>query len=165
MQENNPIIYEQIFYQKNEIEEKNNNIIKHKKNKTINTCSDLIKEINNKNNNNDNIKDNNNNIKYKINLEILYIIESKLQNILSKINNYIICSNECFDLITYYFSSKFYEKEINIFKIEQNKKCISNYIKFELLCYFLCYDVYFNKSFTQTAILLKLFLIYYIIII
>ena len=31
MQENNPIIYEQIFYQKNEIEEKNNNIIKHKK--------------------------------------------------------------------------------------------------------------------------------------
>ena len=155
MEENNPIIYEQLFYQKNEIEEKNNNIIKHKKNKTINTSSDLIKEINNKNNNNDNIKDNNNNIKYKINLEILYIIESKLQNILSKINNYIICPNECFDLITYYFSSKFYEKEINIFKIEQNKKCISNYIKFELLCYFLCYDVCFNKSFTQTGILLK----------
>ena len=40
--------------------------------------SDLMKEINNQNN--DNIKDNNN-IKYKINLEILYIIESKLQNI------------------------------------------------------------------------------------
>ena len=29
MQENNPIIYGQLFYQKNEIEEKNNNIIKH----------------------------------------------------------------------------------------------------------------------------------------
>ena len=25
-------------------------------------------------------------------------------------DNYIICPNECFDLITYYFSSKFYEK-------------------------------------------------------
>ena len=119
-----------------------------KKYKSLSTSSDLPEIINNINNDNSDIK-------YQISLEILYIIESQIQNILSKVNNYIICPNECFDLITYYFSSKFYEKEISIFKLEQNKNIISHYIKLELLCYFLCYDVCFNKSFSQTGILLK----------
>ena len=94
----------------------------------------------------------NNNENYKIDIKILYIIEVKLQNILNKINNYLICTNECFNLITYYFSSKFYEKVINIFKSKRN---ISYYIKLELLCYFLCYDICFNKNFNQAGILLK----------
>ena len=131
-----------------------NNLGIHKKTKTISTSTDLSELINNNNNNNNNAI-NNKDIKYQINLDILYIVESKLQNILSKINSYIICPNECFDLITYYFSSKFYEKEISIFKLDQNQKSISQYIKLELLCYFLCYDVCFNKSFSQTGILLK----------
>ena len=131
----------------------NNDISLHKKNKTISTSTDLSELININNNNNN--SSNNTDIKYQISLEILYIVESKLQNILSKINIYMICPNECFDLITYYFSSKFYEKEISTFKSEQNKKTISQYIKLELLCYFLCYDVCFNKSFSQTGILLK----------
>ena len=126
----------------------------HKKNKSISTTIDLS-ELININNNTSNISSNNSDIKYLISLEILYIVESKLQNILSKINIYMICPNECFDLITYYFSSKFYQKVINIFKSEQNQKNISQYIKLELLCYFLCYDVCFNKSFSQTGILLK----------
>ena len=125
----------------------------HKKTKSISTTIDLSELINI--NTNINTSSNNPDIKYLISLEILYIVESKLQNILSKINIYMICPNECFDLITYYFSSKFYEKVINIFKSEQNQKNISQYIKLELLCYFLCYDVCFNKSFSQTGILLK----------
>ena len=100
---------------------------------------------NNINNNNDN----------RIDLQILYILEAKLQNILYKINKYIVCHTECFDLITYYFSSKFYEKEIKLFKAKHSINNMSYYIKFELLCYFLCYDVCFNKSFNQTGILLK----------
>jgi hypothetical protein len=107
----------------------------------------------------------NNNYEYKIDLQILYILDAKLQNILNKINKYTVCHIECFDLITYYFSSKFYEKEIKLFKLRHNINNISYYIKIELLCYFLCYDVCFNKSFNQTGILLKTILIYYIIII
>ena len=144
--ENKPFFYSQIFYSNKEKEKDNNNLT-YRKIKSLSTSSELS-EIK-KNDSSDANKN------YKINLEILYIVESKLQNILSKINNYIICPNECFDLITYYFSSKFYEKEINLFKIEQNRINISHYIKLELLCYFLCYDVCFNKSFSQTGILLK----------
>ena len=59
-----------------------------KKNKSLSTNSGLPEIIDNNNNNND--KDD---IKYLISLEILYIIESKIQNILSKVNNYIICPN------------------------------------------------------------------------
>ena len=150
-QENEQPFYSQIFYPNKEIEkekEKMKTSRTTKKNKSLSTNSGLPEIIDNNNNDKDDIK-------YLISLEILYIIESKIQNILSKVNNYIICPNECFDLITYYFSSKFYEKEINIFKSGQNKKNISHYIKLELLCYFLCYDVCFNKSFSQTGILLK----------
>ena len=96
--------------------------------------------------------------KYKdneIDLEMLYILEAKLKCILNKINNYNICYNECFDWINYYFSCKFYDKEINIFKYNRNRNNIIYYIKMELLCYFLCYDVSFNKNFNQAGILLK----------
>jgi len=97
----------------------------------------------------------NSNYEFKIDLQILYILEAKLQNILNKIIKYTVCHNECFDLITYYFSSKFYEKEMRLFQSKHSINNISYYIKFELLCYFLCYDVCFNKSFNQTGILLK----------
>ena len=129
----------------------------HKKNKSINSFGDLS-EIINIQKINENIDFNNNDINhsnFKINLEILYILEIKLTNILSKINTYTVCPSECFDLITYYFSSKFYEKEIKIFTTKHNINNISYYIKLELLCYFLCYDICFNKSFSQTGILLK----------
>ena len=141
LQENRKLFYSPILINN----EKENN--SHKKNKSISNNLDLSEIMSNNYNNKE--------IKYKINLEILYIIESKMHNILSKVNNYIICPNECFDLITYYFSSKFYEKEIKIFMKEKNRAYISNYIKLELLCYFLCYDICFNKSFNQTGILLK----------
>ena len=91
----------------------------------------------------------------EITFEILYILETKLKNILFKINNYNICYNECYDWIKYYFNSKFYEKEINLFKLNHNRNNIIYYIKVELLCYFLCYDISFNKNFNQTGILLK----------
>ena len=91
----------------------------------------------------------------EIDLEMLYILEAKLKCILNKINNYNICYNECFDWIKYYFSCKFYDKEINIFKYNRNRNNIIYYIKMELLCYFLCYDVSFNKNFNQAGILLK----------
>ena len=121
------------------------------KNSTTTDLSEIIKNTK-KSEKKRNALSKSNNENYKIDIKILYILEIKLQNILNKINNYLICTNECFNLITYYFSSKFYEKVINIFKSKRN---ISYYIKLELLCYFLCYDICFNKSFSQAGILLK----------
>ena len=126
----------------------------HKKNKSNISFADLT-DLDNNNNNEINEFNIGGDENYKIDLEIIYILETKFKNILNKINNYMVCPNECFDLITYYFSSKFYEKEINIFKLKHNINNISYCIKLELLCYFLCYDVCFNKSFSQTGILLK----------
>ena len=100
-------------------------------------------------------KEDNQHKEYKIDLEILYILEAKLKCVLNKINNYNICYNECFDWINYYFSCNFYEKEIDMFKLNHNKNNIIYYIKIELLCYFLCYDVSFNKNFNQAGILFK----------
>ena len=143
-----------LIKDKQEIRNSNNNVKRVKNFNTFLNLSDIVNNISEKKNeNNDYSKDINDS--YKINLEILYILESKLQNIINKLNNYSICPNECFDLITYYFSSKFYQKEINVFRAKHSINNISYYIKLELLCYFLCYDVCFNKSFTQTGILLK----------
>ena len=93
--------------------------------------------------------------KYEIDLEILFILEEKLKSIINKVNNYTICYNECFDWINYYFNINFYDKEINLFKLNRNKNNVMYYIKIELLCHFLCYDVSLNKNFNQAGILLK----------
>ena len=94
-----------------------------------------------------------NNILNNINLYMLYVLESKFKILLTKINNYQICYNECQDWISYFFGNDLYEQDLNIF--EQNKKQISYYLKFELLCFFMCYDISFNKNYSQTSILLK----------
>ena len=112
------------------------------------------KENNSKKNDKE-IKEEITNKENDISFEILYTLELKLKNILFKVNNYNICYNECYDWINYYFNCKFYEKEINLFKLNHNKNNIIYYIKVELLCYFLCYDISFNKNFNQAGILLK----------
>ena len=94
-----------------------------------------------------------NNTLNNINLYMLYVLESKLKVLLTKINSYQICYNECQDWISYFFGNDLYEQELNIF--EQNKKQILYYLKFEVLCFFMCYDISFNKNYSQTSILLK----------
>ena len=111
---------------------------------------------------NSKINENTNNINIKIYEEekiidfyLLYTLESKLKMLLIKINNYQICYNECQDWISYFFGINFYEKELILFDSEQNKNQIKYFIKFELLCYLMCYDISFNKNYSQTSILLK----------
>ena len=108
-----------------------------------------------------------------IDLEILYILDKKMRMILNKINNCQLCENECYNYIQNYFSNDLYNKIIKYFYNKSNKNSISYYIKMELICIFLCYDISFNSFFNQAAILLKtilniihtnyLILIYYII--
>ena len=127
--------------------------------KKISNTNKRINNINSINNTNyivnTDYKNDNLNKEYNIDLEVLYILESKLKRLLNKINNYSLCYNECFEWINYYFNYYFYEKEINLFKLNHNRINIIYYIKIEILCYFLCYDVSFNKNFNQTGILFK----------
>jgi Dullard-like phosphatase family protein len=90
-----------------------------------------------------------------INLNICYTLESKLKILLLKLNNYEICYNETQDWLSYFFGNYFYEKEMEMFDSEQNKKQMIYYINFELICYFMCYDISFNKNYNQVSILLK----------
>ena len=94
-------------------------------------------------------------IKNISNIEILYLLESKINSIINKIKNYDICFKECQDWILYYFDYNIYNLIINLFNNKRNKINITNKIKIEILCYFLCYDSSFSKNFSQAGILLK----------
>ena len=108
-----------------------------------------------------------------IELEILYILDNKMKLILNKINNYQLYENECYNYIQYYFNNDLYNKIIRCFSNKITQSSISYYIKMELICIFLCYDISFNSYFNQAAVLLKtilniihtnyLILIYYLI--
>ena len=89
---------------------------------------------------------------YNIDLETLYILDEKMKLIITKINNYQKCKNECDNYIQYYFNEKIYDKIINFFT---NKNNISTYIKMEILCFFLLVNITSSTFFNQTAILLK----------
>ena len=89
---------------------------------------------------------------YNIDLELIYSLDEKIKLILNKINNFKDCKNECYNYIQYYFNSHINEKIINFFT---NKDTISYYIKMEILCFFLCYDISSSSFYNQTVILLK----------
>ena len=134
-----------------------NRITKNTSNSSFILIND-VEKYNNKNNSNTT----NNNIKIKIyedekiiDFDLLYTLESKLKMLLIKINTYQICYNECQDWISYFFGTNFYEKELILFNLEQNKNQIMYFIKFEILCFMMCYDISFNKNYNQTSILLK----------
>ena len=91
----------------------------------------------------------------KIDLEKIYLLGQKIHRILEKINSYQECKEESQDFITFYFSINFYKKELELFQNNKNKKKLSNYMKLEIMCYFLCYDISFNENFNQASILLK----------
>ena len=129
-------------------------------NKNTSNSSFIINEI--ENYTKKNCDEINNNIKIKIyeeekiiDFDLLYTLESKLKMLLIKINNYQICYNECQDWLSYFFGTNFYEKELILFNLEQNKNQMMNFIKFELLCFMMCYDISFNKNYNQTSLLLK----------
>ena len=90
-----------------------------------------------------------------INLETLYVLEEKSKIILEKVKKYKKCSKECYEFINYYFVHHFYNEELKVFKMNKNQKIITTYMKNELLCYFLCYDISFTEDFKQAEILLK----------
>jgi len=96
-----------------------------------------------------------NNNSFIFDVNVLYLLESKLKNILDRIINYQDCENECYNYIKYYFTHRLYDEFLKFFKNNHNKSNALNQIKIELICLFLCYDISVGRSFNQTAILLK----------
>ena len=90
-----------------------------------------------------------------VTLKLFNDFNNKLKIILDKLYNYETCIDECFDWISSFFNYSFYKKEASLFLNQLNKKNIYYYIKIEILCYFLCYDISFNDNFKQASILLK----------
>ena len=89
-----------------------------------------------------------------INLD-LYYLQEKMKLVIDKISSNEQCSNECYNYLQYFFENNFYNELLKPFKNEENIKIMSNYIKFEIVCYFLCYNICSGDNFKKAEILLK----------
>ena len=90
-----------------------------------------------------------------INLEILIILENKLKDILNKLNHSLPAFNEIFEYINYFFESSLNENLEYLFLDSNNRKLIRNFIKTELLCYCIGYDISYEPSLNKILIVLK----------
>ena len=90
-----------------------------------------------------------------IDIELIYNLESKIFILFQKIQNYQRFEEECLDLIKLYFKNDISKYIIQLFNGDYYKNMIINYIKIELLTYFLCYDLCYNINFDKIIILLK----------
>ena len=89
-----------------------------------------------------------------ININIYYIQE-KMKIVYDKIKNYEKCDKECFNFLKFFFDNDMFYEITKFFLDEKNKKSIENYMKVEILCYFLCYNICLGDNFKVTEILLK----------
>ena len=90
-----------------------------------------------------------------IDIELIYILEKKILILFQKKQNFQNFEEECLDLIKFYFKNDISKYIIQLFNGDYYKNMIINYIKIELLTYFLCYDLCFNINFDKIIILLK----------
>ena len=89
-------------------------------------------------------------------LEQYFILEIKIKNVLSKLILSKPAFNESFEFMNYYFNECLFNKLISLFKDFNYKKNYIYFIKIELLCFCLCYDVSYEEEFNKVVILLKL---------
>ena len=89
-----------------------------------------------------------------IDIELLYNLENKILTLIYKIKKGLKFEEESFDLINYYFKNDISKYIIQLFNEVFNKNTIINYIKTELLSYFLCYDICFNINIEKVTLFL-----------
>ena len=89
-----------------------------------------------------------------INLDLYYLVE-KMKIVVDKIRDYEKCAKECNNYLTYYFEHNFHNELLKPFKNGENIKKMEEYIKLEIICYFLCYNISLGDKFKITEILLK----------
>ena len=90
-----------------------------------------------------------------INLENLNILAIAYKKIMEKINNDENCLQESYEFIKVFFIKKFYDEIKKMFYQKQNMKTVVYYIKTEILCHFMLYDICISKKFEQSSIILK----------
>ena len=102
--------------------------------------------------NNENV---NKDINFDIDLEKIYILEEKLYKILKKVDKYVACEEECIDWIIFNFENNLYSKILSFFKKNKNINKINDYLKLEIICFFLCYDISSHQNYSKASILIK----------
>ena len=179
--EKNDSIYKNIFYEKNykknidflsdytlnnsnEIKSKSHSKINYNylKNKNVPLSSNTSRQINlldEKQQNRSYISSqsqlfNKNKIQIS-NFENLYICENLFQNVFQKLNLFEPNYNECFEFLNFYYNNEIYKIILDLFKDSSNKEKIDKFLKIEILCYFMNYDISYTGKFQEVAIILK----------
>ena len=89
------------------------------------------------------------------NFENLYICENLFQNVFQKLNLFEPNYNECFEFLNFYYNNEIYKIILDLFKDSSNKEKIDKFLKIEMLCYFMNYDISYTGKFHEVAIILK----------
>ena len=89
------------------------------------------------------------------NFENLYICENLFQNVFQKLNLFEPNYNECFEFLNFYYNNEIYKIILDLFKDSSNKEKIDKFLKIEILCYFMNYDISYTGKFHEVAIILK----------
>ena len=90
-----------------------------------------------------------------INLELLYVLQEKLKLIFENLKKSKKCDKASFDFINYYFNHNFWNEITNLMESSNNQNIITKFIKIELLCFFLLYDISFEEEIKEVEIILK----------
>ena len=77
------------------------------------------------------------------------------EKIIKLLNNNIKCNNECNELIKLFFKQEIYYGFNNFIFEMNNQKKILDYLKFEIVSYFLSFDLTNNKNYNKCNFLLK----------
>ena len=116
-------------------------------NKMFNTSDNFYKK--NKKENKENV-----NIGNSINIDDLIKFDEKINNLINSINNKICIniSNECLELINYFYNSSLYDELEILFKNHQCQLIIHKSIIFIIFNAILAYYISYDKSFLNTCI-------------
>ena len=134
-----------------------------------NNLKNLNNPSNKSNNNNDNQRANNKKEDNSaiLNVEEILMIEEKLSSLLNCIDNSNPCTEECFECINFYFTTKLCKNLNKYFINEKYLQTIKRVMNLKLFAFILCYDISLNENiFPQYIVILKqIFKIIHIILI
>ena len=145
------IINKKKIIKKNNIIIKNTNIInKNVINNNLTCGNNFDDKQNNYKNDNYNMTESNANKSQEnntiLNVEEILMIEEKLSSLINCLVNFNPCTEECFECLNFYFTTKL-SKNLNKYFIKENYlQIIKKAMKLKLFAYILCYDISLNEE-------------------
>ena len=146
------IINKKKIIKKNNIIIKNTNIINKNVINNNLTCGNNFDDKSNnfQNNNNYNMTECNTNKSQEnntiLNVEEILMIEEKLSSLINCLVNFNPCTEECFECLNFYFTTKLSKNLSKYFIKENNFQIIKKAMKLKLFAYILCYDISLNEE-------------------